>query len=139
MTNSQVQSDMARPTKSGDQTVKFIDFLLWIVAAGIIGSIVYLSALERLRDFAVMKAVGASNRALLTGLALQALVLSSTAAALAAVLAKLLAPGFPFTVHIAIGSYVALLVVAVVVGLLASTAGLRRAVKIDPAIAFGGV
>jgi putative ABC transport system permease protein len=29
-------------------------------------------------------------------------------------------------------------VVAVVIGLLASVAGLRRAVRVDPALAFGG-
>ncbi|HEY9305186.1 MAG TPA: glutamine ABC transporter permease, partial [Mycobacterium sp.] len=35
-------------------------------------------------------------------------------------------------------SYVVLPVVAVAVGLLASVAGLRRAVAVDPALAFGG-
>jgi putative ABC transport system permease protein len=35
-------------------------------------------------------------------------------------------------------AYVALPVIAIVVGLLASGAGLRRAVAVDPALAFGG-
>ena len=38
--------------------------LLWIVAACIVGSIVYVSAIERTRDFAVFKATGASNGSL---------------------------------------------------------------------------
>jgi putative ABC transport system permease protein len=40
--------------------------------------------------------------------------------------------------EISAGSYVLLPIVAVVVGLLASLAGLRRAVGVDPALAFGG-
>jgi putative ABC transport system permease protein len=39
---------------------------------------------------------------------------------------------------IAASAYVLLAVVAVVVGLVASLAGLRRAIGVDPAIAFGG-
>jgi putative ABC transport system permease protein len=108
------------------------------VAAGIIGSIVYLSALERQREFAVLKAIGAANRSLLAGLALQAVLLSAAAAVLAAGIARLLAPGFPFTVEIPPLALPRLLGVAVLVGLAASTAGLRRAVGVQPALAFGG-
>lgn len=131
-------SDLARPMKNGDQTLVLINGLLWIVAAGIIGSIIYLSALERLRDFAVLKATGASNRALLGGLALQAVVLAAAAALLATVIAQLLGPIFPFTVAIPASAFLMLGVVALVVGLVASLAGLRRAVHVDPALAFGG-
>jgi putative ABC transport system permease protein len=35
-------------------------------------------------------------------------------------------------------AYITLPLVAIVVGLLASVAGLRRAVAVDPALAFGG-
>ena len=64
-------------------------FLLWIVAAVIIGSVVYLSALERQRDFAVLKAIGMSNRTLLASLALQAVLVALGAVALAAIIADL--------------------------------------------------
>ena len=43
-----------------------------------------------------------------------------------------------FAVSITGLAYVALLGVAVLIGLVASIAGLRRAVRIDPALAFGG-
>ena len=36
------------------------------------------------------------------------------------------------------GAYLWLFVIAIAVGLLASLAGLRRAVKVEPALAFGG-
>jgi putative ABC transport system permease protein len=71
LSDAQAQADLERPLASGTQSIAFINALLWLVAAGIIGSIVYLSALERQREFAVLKATGAANRSLLTGLALQ--------------------------------------------------------------------
>ena len=112
--------------------------LLWIVAACIIGSIVYLSAMERTRDFAVFKATGTSNGALGGGLALQAVILAVAAAVLASVIAMLLAPVFPLPVEIPTSAFVILFGIAIAVGLLASLAGLRRAVKVEPALAFGG-
>jgi putative ABC transport system permease protein len=99
---------------------------------------VYLSALERLRDFAVFKAIGVPARSILAGLALQAVVVALLAAALGAILAQLLAPLFPMLVVVPASAYMALPVVAIVIGLLASLAGLRRAVSVDPALAFGG-
>jgi putative ABC transport system permease protein len=138
MTPAQVRTDLDRPSKNGKATIQFLNTLLWLVAAGIIASIVYLSVLERVRDFAVFKATGASSSALYGGLALQAVLLSVTAALVAAVIARLLAPGFPFAVELRAADVVRLLLVALVVGLVASLVGLRRAVGVDPALAFGG-
>jgi len=138
LSNQQARADLERPLVRGAQSIDFISALLWLVAAGIIGSIVYLSALERLREFAVLKATGASNRSLLVVLALQAVILSATAAVLAAGIARLLAPMFPFAVEVPPLAFPRLLVVAMLVGLVASAAGLRRAVSVQPALAFGG-
>lgn len=134
----EVRDDLERPLANGNRTIQFVSFLLWIVATGIIGSIVYLSALERTRDFAVLKAVGASSRSLYAGLALQAVALSVGAAILAMGLARLLTPGFDFDVDLAASAALQLVVIALVVGLLASVIGLRRAVATDPALAFTG-
>jgi putative ABC transport system permease protein len=138
LSNEQATVDLERPLVRGTQSIDLINVLLWLVAAGIIGSIVYLSALERLREFAVLKATGASNRSLLAGLALQAVVLSATAAVLAVGIARLLAPLFPFAVEIPPLAFPRLVVLAMLVGLVASVAGLRRAVSVQPALAFGG-
>ena len=51
---------------------------------------------------------------------------------------KPLAPLFPMVVVIPMHAYLALPAIAIAVGLLASVAGLRRAVAVDPALAFGG-
>ncbi|CAN5824509.1 FtsX-like permease family protein [soil metagenome] len=136
--NSQVVRDLERPLKSSTETIALLNFLLWIVATGIVGSMVYLSALERSRDFAVFKATGATNRSLLAGLLLQAAVLAAASAVVAVVVAWLLVPSFPFTVQIPAALYLRLAAIVTAVGVLASLAGLRQAVKVQPALAFGG-
>ena len=113
--------------------------LLWVVAALIVGSMIYVSALERTRDFAVFKAVGVPTRSILAGLILQAVIVAILAAALGAGLSLLLGPLFPMRCDIPQAAFVALPIVAVLIGLLASVAGLRRAVTVDPAMAFGAV
>ena len=51
-------NDLLRPVKVAVGSITIVAVLLWIVAVLIVGSVVYLSALERLRDFAVFKAIG---------------------------------------------------------------------------------
>ena len=131
-------SDLMRPLKVAVDAINILAVLLWIVAALIVGSVVYLSALERLRDFAVFKAIGAPTRSILAGLALQAVVVALLSAVLGVALSQLLAPLFPMIVVVPTRAYLALPVIAIVIGLLASVAGLRRAVAVDPALAFGG-
>jgi putative ABC transport system permease protein len=131
-------NELVRPLNVAVSSISIVAVLLWIVAVLIVGSVVYLSALERLRDFAVFKAIGAPTRSILAGLALQALVIALLAAVVGVLLAQLLAPLFPMIVVVPVGAYLALPVVAIVIGLLASLLGLRRVVAVDPALAFGG-
>jgi putative ABC transport system permease protein len=138
MSQSQVRADLLRPLGSADRSINTTRLLLWIVAAVIVGAVMYMSALERVRDFAVLKAVGGSTRALVTSLALEATVVCLVAAALAIVVARLLRSTIPLPVTLTFGTYALLPVVAVVVGVLASLFGVRRAVRTDPALAFSG-
>ena len=62
----------------------------WIIAALIIGSVVYLSVIERLKDFAVFKAIGVPTRSIMSGLALQAVVVTLFAAVTGLILSKFL-------------------------------------------------
>jgi len=138
MRPSQARSDLLRPLEQPRSAITFVAVLLWIVAGTIIGSVVYLSALERVRDFAVFKAVGVSTASILGGLALQAVVLSVAAAVVGGVVSLLLAPSFPMTVVVPGTAFVLLPLLAVAVGLVASLVGMRRVVRVDPALAFGG-
>ncbi len=138
MTNADVKADVLRPLNDARSSISFVRFLLWVVAATIIGSVLYLQAMERTRDFAVFKATGTSTAAIGVGLALQAITLSLAAAALAAVLALVLAPMFPMHVEIPANGFMMLPVVTVVVGLLASLIALHKTATVEPALAFGG-
>jgi putative ABC transport system permease protein len=131
-------NDLLRPMKVAAGAINVVAVLLWVVAVLIVGSMVYLSALERMRDFAVFKAIGVPTRSVMAGLALQAVIVALLAAGFGVILAQLLSPLFPMTVVVPLRAYVALPMVAVAIGLLASIAGLRRAVAVDPALAFGG-
>jgi putative ABC transport system permease protein len=130
--------DLMLPLKVAVDAITIVAILLWIVAALIVGSVVYLSALERLRDFAVFQAIGAPTRSILVGLAVQAVVVALLAAALGVALSRVLEQLFPMTVVVPTRAYLALPVIAIVIALLASVAGLRRAVTVDTALAFGG-
>jgi putative ABC transport system permease protein len=100
--------------------------------------VVYLSALERSRDFAVFKATGASTGSIGTGVVLQAVVLAITAALLAFVIGAVVAPRFPIPVDLPVRSLLVVMGLAALVGALASTLGLVRVAKAQPALAFGG-
>jgi putative ABC transport system permease protein len=138
MSNDDVKADVLRPLMDARSSIAFVRLLLWLVAATIIGSLLYLQATERTRDFAVFKATGTSTLGIGAGLVLQAVVLSLAAAALAALLATVLAPLFPMPVEIPMSAFRVLPVVTVSVGLLASLVALRRTATVQPALAFGG-
>ena len=136
MTNDDAIADLGGPLTDARDTIAFLSILLWIIAACIIGSIVYLSALERLRDFAVFKSIGLSSRWVLGSLVTQAILLALVATALAMLLTIPLTPRFPMPSEIPASALVWLPVTAIVVAALASVAGVRRAVTVDPALAF---
>ena len=83
LTNGDVKQDLNRPVAQAKQTIGLIRWLLWAVAAGIVGAILYLSTLERTADFAVFKAIGVSTASLVRGLVGQAIVLTLAAVAVA--------------------------------------------------------
>jgi putative ABC transport system permease protein len=138
LSNDAVAEDAMRPLEKSVSSVNMIRILLWFVAAMIIGTMTYLSSLERRRDVAVLKAVGGSTTRLGASIALQGAVTALVAAGLAAVLQGVLAPVFPLEVAVPGRALVEVPVIAVLVALLAGSVGLRKAVRVDPALAFAG-
>jgi putative ABC transport system permease protein len=138
LSNSQVASDLARPVAQAKRTITLIRSVLWVVAAGIIGAILYLTALDRLADFAVMKAIGVATRTLLGGLLAQAAVLALISAAVGIAFAAAISPAAGIPVEVPTSSYLTLLLIAIAVAALGSMLAIRQAVAIDPASAFGG-
>jgi putative ABC transport system permease protein len=138
MRTAAARADLLRAIAKARSSLVLVSVLLWIVAASIIGAVVYLSALERQRDFAVFKATGVPTRSILGGMVLQAAVLSVVAALFGSVIAMFIGPRFPMIVSIELRAHLLLPLIAIGVALVASLAGLRRVVAVDPALAFGG-
>lgn len=138
LTPQQIVDDARRPLDQAIASIDLIRMLLWGVSAMIIGGMVYLSAMERRRDFAVMKAAGASTRWLLGGVMIQGALIALAAGIAAAGLQTLIAPAFPLKVRVTASTLIQLPIVAVLVALLASAGGLRQVARTDPAVAFGG-
>ena len=138
MSNHEVEEDSLGPMADAVASVDNSRYLMWVVAAIIVAALIYVSALQRLRDFAVLKAVGASSMSLFVGVALQAVLVTLAAAGLAAATAGLLKPLYLVPVEVPTGAYLMLPVLAVGIGVLSSLVALRQALKVDPALAFGG-
>jgi putative ABC transport system permease protein len=120
------------------RTISLVRTLLWLVAALIVGSVLYLNALERTADVAVFKAVGVRGASVVAGMFLQATIVALAASLVAIVVAVLLAPVFPMRVEIPRGSIRTLPLIALAMSFLGALAGVRRAVAISPALAFRG-
>lgn len=133
-----VAEDVLGPLESAIASVDLVRGLLWMVAALIIGAVVYLSALERQRDFAVLKAIGSSNSSLLGSLALEAILVALLSVAFAAVFQYLLVPAFPLKVRVPMRAFWQVPLLAVVMALVAGAAGMRKVATSDPAAAFAG-
>ena len=138
MSDEDVEEDSLGPMADAVASVDNSRYMMWVVAAVIVAALIYVSALQRLRDFAVLKAVGASSMSLFVGVALQAVLITLAAAALAAASAGLLKPLYLVPVEVPAQAYVVLPVLAVGIGVLSSLVALRQALKVDPALAFGG-
>jgi len=138
MTNKEIAHASLVQMATAVSSISNTRVLMWVIAAVIVAALVYVSALERSRDFAVLKALGASSTVLFLGLAVQATLVSLVAAALGAFLASFMRGIFAQPVVIPTSAVVWLPVSALVIGLLASLAALRRAVSVDPATAFAG-
>lgn len=131
------RSDMLRLFSKALDAIDLLNLLLWTVAIAVVGATIYLSVLERVQDFAVLKAIGVASNTLVASLAIQAMVVSLSAAAIAVAASYAIAPLFPMPVYLSAGDSATLLAIAAGVGLVASLAALRRAVGVDPARAFG--
>lgn len=134
----EAREDALRILADATSTINLVKVLLWVVAALIVGSVLFVSVTERTTEVAVLKAIGTATRSLAGGIALQAAVLAGGSAVVGVLLALVIAPLFPMPVELSWVALAGLPAVGVVVGLGAVGVALRRAVRIEPALAFGG-
>jgi putative ABC transport system permease protein len=138
LTSREVERQTLETLASGVSSIKNSRTLMWVVAAIIIAALIYVSALQRVRDFAVLKALGSSSLLLFGSLCLQSVIITLLAAALGTGMSTFMTGIFSQPVTVPTSAYTTLPIVAVVVGLIASLVALRRATGADPAAAFAG-
>ena len=136
LSSDQVKDDTMHAMQDAVSSIESSRALMWIVAAIIVAALMYVSALERLRDFAVLKSLGSSSRLLFFGVAVQAVTITLLAAVVAIGAAQLIKPTFALPIVMPASAFVILPVIAVLVGLLSSLVALRRAIAVDPSSAF---
>jgi putative ABC transport system permease protein len=112
--------------------------ILSVVSAAIVAFIIYTMTLNKVREIAVLKLIGARNRTIAGMILQQALGLGAIGFIVGRVAAGLWAPIFPKYVLLLPGDAVrgALLVLAICA--LASVVAIRAALRVDPAAAIGG-
>lgn len=112
--------------------------VLTAVSAVIIALIIYTLAMEKLREIATLKLIGAPDRTIIGLIVQQALLMGVIGFVGGTTLVALAKDSFPRRVVLEAPDVAVLLAVVVVVCLLASALGVRVAVRVDPGRALAG-
>jgi putative ABC transport system permease protein len=112
--------------------------ILLLVSAVIIALIIYTMTMEKLRQIAMLKLIGAPDRTIVAMIVQQALALGLTGFMFGTLLIANIKDYFPRRVVLEPDNVLALGGVVFLVCLLASGLGVRAALKADPATALGG-
>ena len=112
--------------------------LLLIVSAVIIALIIYTMTMEKLKQIATLKLIGAPDRTIIGMIVQQALALGFIGFATGAVLIFNIKDYFPRRVVLEADNVTVLGLIVFAVCLVSSGLGVRAALKVDPATALGG-
>ncbi len=111
--------------------------ILMMVSAVIIALIIYTMTMDKVREIATLKLIGAPDRTIVGLIVQQALALGLIGLGLGTALIFLVKDWFPRRVILSVEDAIALTAVVLVVCVLASGLGVRLALRIDPATALG--
>ncbi|HEY6024959.1 MAG TPA: ABC transporter permease [Pseudolabrys sp.] len=112
--------------------------LLLAVSAIIIALIIYTMTMEKLKQIATLKLIGAPDRTIIGMIVQQALALGFIGFVIGATLIINIKDYFPRRVVLEADNVVFLGLIVLAVCLLSSALGVRAALKVDPATAIGG-
>ena len=124
--------DMAR------RQIGLFTTILLTVSAVVIALIIYTMTMEKLKQIATLKLIGAPDRKIIGMIVQQALALGLTGFGLGAMLIFAIKDYFPRRVVLETDNVVALGLIVFLVCILASGLGVRAALRVDPATALGG-
>jgi len=112
--------------------------LLLVVSAVIIALIIYTMTMEKLKQIATLKLIGAPDRTIIGMIVQQAMALGLIGFATGAILIFNIKDFFPRRVVLEPDNVVVLGLIVFAVCLVSSGLGVRAALKVDPATALGG-
>lgn len=112
--------------------------ILLTVSAVIVALIIYTMTMDKLREIATLKLIGAPDRTIVGSIVQQALALGVIGFGLGAALINVVKDYFPKRVVLQPEDAIALAAVVLIVCFVASGLGVRLALKVDPATALGG-
>lgn len=112
--------------------------ILVTVSAVIIALIIYTMTMDKVKQIATLKLIGAPDRIIIGLIVKEALLMAVIGFGLGAILLNLVKDRFPRRVILQPDDGLLLAGIVVVVCLIASSLGVRLALKIDPAEALGG-
>ena len=122
---------------SAKQIAMFL-VILAVVSAAIVAFIIYTLTMGKIREIAVLKLIGTTNRTIASMILQQAVALGLIGFVVGKVAATFWAPIFPKYVLLEPGDAVRGFVAVVLICVLASILAIRAALKVDPAEAIGG-
>jgi putative ABC transport system permease protein len=112
--------------------------ILLSVSAVVIALIIYTMTMEKLKQIATLKLIGAPDRTIVALIVQQAMILGASGLGIGLALILLVKDNFPRRVVLEPFNALVLTGIILVVCLVASGLGVRAALKVDPATALGG-
>jgi putative ABC transport system permease protein len=112
--------------------------ILLSVSAVVIALIIYTMTMEKLKQIATLKLIGAPDRTIIGLIVQQALILGASGLGIGLALILLVKDNFPRRVVLEPFNVLVLASIILVVCVVASGLGVRAAIKVDPATALGG-
>lgn len=129
---------VARLIATSSKQIFMFLLILAIVSAAIVAFIIYTMTLNKVREIAVLKLIGATNRTISGMILQQALGLGVIGFLVGKLSATVWAPLFPKYVLLLPGDAVQGFVLVMLMCAIASIFAIRAALRIDPATAIGG-
>ena len=112
--------------------------ILLVISAVIISLIIYTSTLDKIKVIATLKLIGAQNRVIVGMILQQSLLMGVIAYAIGYILISLTYEKFPRRIVLEPFDLQLLFVIVMVICMISSFVGIRKALKVEPAEALGG-
>ena len=120
------------------RAVTFLRVMLWLAAGILVGMITYVTTLEKTQEIGVLKAIGASNMYVMQLILKQVVLISVVGVLCGLILAFVAAAAAPIFVSIHLLESIIVAAISFVVCCFSGYLAARKAVAVDPMLAFRG-